>query len=508
MHFQKVLIIDFGSQYTHLISKICRKLGVYSEIIMPDVTPDLKNVIGIILSGGPASTSSDQADEWILSKYISPVNTPPVKILGICYGAQYLAKKLGGQVRSGVSREYGSATLTRCNDSKLLADVHPGSEVWMSHSDTIVKLPPWSRPICSTSTCIAGFSALEEQIYGLQFHPEVVHTTDGQVIFENFLHLCNANYDFTPDTLVNTLVNSIRKQVSQDSQIVLAISGGVDSTVTAKLLQKAIGPERVHCVYINNGFLRKNEFKRTQRRLKKEGIQVCALDCSDQFIEAVKGVNDPEQRRKIIGNMFIVILKQVIGNLHANFLAQGTIYPDVIESNKKSVIKSHHNVGGLPDDLGVTLIEPLRMLFKDDVRKLGIELGLSSKTIYQHPFPGPGLAIRILCNIDHQTIEMLQQADSIFTCLLKKYNFYDKIWQSAAILLDQKSVGVMGDCRTFERVVVLRAVTSVDGMTARIYDFPCRFLEIVSNLIVNNVPGVNRVVYDVTSKPPGTIEWY
>ncbi|MDR1161235.1 MAG: glutamine-hydrolyzing GMP synthase [Tannerellaceae bacterium] len=505
MH-EKIIILDFGSQTTQLIGRRIRELNTYCEIVPYNKFPLGDNDIkGVILSGSPYSVYDDKAFKadlaGIRSKY---------PLLGICYGAQYMAYTSGGNVENANSREYGRAHLTQVStDDPLLMGVHAGSQVWMSHGDTITKLPPSFRVIASTSDVeAAAFHIDGEQTWGVQFHPEVFHTTDGTQILNNFLNICGCKKDWTPASFIELTVASLKEQL-KDDKVILALSGGVDSSVTAVLLNKAIG-KNLTCIFVDHGLLRKNEFEHVLKDYAHLGLNVIGVNAKDRFYKALAGVTDPEQKRKIIGKGFIDVFDEEARKLQdVKWLGQGTIYPDVIESLSitGTVIKSHHNVGGLPEKMHLTLVEPLRLLFKDEVRKVGMESGMMPHLITRHPFPGPGLGIRIISDITPEKVEILQNADDIYITLLREWGLYDKVWQAAAMLLPIRSVGVMGDERTYENTVVLRAVTSTDAMTADWAQLPYEFLAKTSNEIINKVKGVNRVVYDISSKPPATIEW-
>lgn len=505
----KVLILDFGSQYTQLIARRVRELNIFCEIFPYNSSNFiLKDYSAVILSGSPYSVRSKDALKINLDKI---KGTTP--LLGICYGAQYLAHNYGGLVDLSNSREYGRANLISISsESNLLDGINQGSQVWMSHADTIVKLPKNSVRIGSTLDVEnAAFSFENEQTYGIQFHPEVYHSTDGKLILENFLKkISKIEASWTPASFVDSAINSIREEINDDN-VILGLSGGVDSSVAAVLLNNAIG-DQLTCIFIDNGLLRKNEFVSVLEQYKGMGLNVIGIDAKKKFYHALSGIVDPEEKRKCIGKAFIDVFDEESKKIdNAKWLAQGTIYPDVIESvsvkGPSATIKSHHNVGGLPDFMNLSIIEPLKMLFKDEVRKVGKELKVKDEILKRHPFPGPGLGIRILGEITPEKVSMLQEADNIYIESLKSRDLYDKIWQAGVILLPVKSVGVMGDERTYENCVVLRAVTSTDGMTADWVDLPYKFLQDVSNKIINNVKGINRVVYDISSKPPSTIEW-
>ena len=506
---EKLLILDFGSQYTQLIARRVRELNIYCEIHPYHSIPeDLTPFKAVILSGSPFSVRSEDAPHPDLTHIRGKK-----PLLGVCYGAQYLSHFSGGEVAPSATREYGRANLSFvAKNSIFLKGVAPKSQVWMSHGDTIQKLPEGGRLIASTDDVKnAAFEIEGEATYGIQFHPEVYHSTDGKQMLQNFLvDIAGFKQDWTSDSFVEMTVANLKAQLG-DEKVILGLSGGVDSTVAAVLLHQAIG-DRLNCIFVNNGLLRKNEFVDVLEQYKGMGLNVKGVDASETFLGRLKGVTDPEEKRKIIGNTFIDVFdaesKLIEG---ATWLAQGTIYPDVIESvsvNGPSVtIKSHHNVGGLPDYMTLKIVEPLRMLFKDEVRRVGATLGISKTLIGRHPFPGPGLAIRILGEITPENVRILQEVDAHFISGLKAWDLYDSVWQAGAILLPVNSVGVMGDERTYEKCVALRAVESTDGMTADWVHLPYDFLQKISNTIINKVPGVNRVVYDISSKPPATIEW-
>jgi len=505
-----VLIIDFGSQYTQLIARRVRELNIYSEIHPFNKIPsDLNRFKAIILSGSPFSVRDKNAPKIDLDTLI---NTKPV--LAVCYGAQLLANEKGGLVLASNIREYGRANLDYINNDNCIFDNIPkGSQVWMSHGDTIKRLPNNSILLASTSDVEnAAFRIKEKDIYGLQFHPEVYHTKDGKKILENFLlKISKLKQDWTPDSFIDQTISFLKSELKSD-KVILGLSGGVDSTVAAVLLNKAIG-DNLHCIVVNNGLLRKNEFDNVLNQYKGMNLNVKGIDYSSKFYEALKGIEDPELKRKKIGKVFIDAFDYMSKKIkNVKWLAQGTIYPDVIESisatgSPSATIKSHHNVGGLPSYMKLKVVEPLKLLFKDEVRRVGGYLKIDSEILGRHPFPGPGLGIRILGEINSEKVKILQEVDSIFINSLKDEGLYDKVWQAGAMLLPIKSVGVMGDERTYERCVVLRAVESTDGMTADWVNLPYDFLQNVSNKIINRVKGVNRVVYDISSKPPATIEW-
>ncbi|MEZ7925418.1 MAG: glutamine-hydrolyzing GMP synthase [Flavobacteriales bacterium] len=507
---EKILILDFGSQYTQLIARRVRELNIYCEIHPYNKIPELtENLKGVILSGSPFSVRDENA----------PIpNLKGIKgelpLLGVCYGAQHLAHKFGGEVLPSKIREYGRANLSFVNDSHtLLKGVPKGSQVWMSHGDTISTLPEGYKVIASTHDVeCAGFYIENEPTYGIQFHPEVYHSKDGATLLKNFLvDICGCVQDWTPDNFVDTTVASLKAKLGND-KVVLGLSGGVDSTVTAVLLHKAIG-ENLHCVFVDNGLLRKNEFTSVLKQYEGMGLNVTGVNAKDRFYKDLAGLSDPEKKRKAIGKAFIDVFDEESHKIQdVVWLAQGTIYPDVIESvsatgGPSATIKSHHNVGGLPDYMKLKIVEPLNTLFKDEVRRVGKSMGLSHELLGRHPFPGPGLAIRILGDITPDKVAILQEVDHVFIQGLKDAGLYDSVWQAGAMLLPVQSVGVMGDERTYEKVVALRAVESVDGMTADWVHLPYEFLAKVSNDIINKVKGVNRVVYDISSKPPATIEW-
>ena len=505
----KIIILDFGSQYTQLIARRVRELNVYCEILPYYRIPEPDDTTkGIILSGSPYSVTDEKAPAPDLTKVLGKV-----PLLGVCYGAQYIAKHSGGVVESSETREYGRANLeTLDNTNPLFKNIDKGCQVWMSHGDTITSLPKGFDVVASTKDVkIAAYHLPIRNVFGIQFHPEVYHTTQGTQMLHNFLFdICGCVPDWSPASFVAATVEELRNTLGND-KVVLGLSGGVDSSVAALLLHKAIGPN-LCCIFVNNGLLRKNEFDSVLDSYKHLGLNVKGVDASERFLKELDGVSEPETKRKIIGRVFIEVFDEEAHLIKdVKWLAQGTIYPDVIESvsvNGPSVtIKSHHNVGGLPEKMNLKVIEPLKLLFKDEVRRVGKELGLPENILGRHPFPGPGLAIRILGEITAERVALLQEVDDIFINALKANNLYDSVWQAGVMLLPVKSVGVMGDERTYESVVALRAVQSTDGMTADWVHLPYEFLARVSNEIINKVRGVNRVVYDISSKPPATIEW-
>ncbi len=505
----KVLILDFGSQYTQLIARRVRELNIYCEIVPFNHLPeDVTTFNAVIFSGSPYSVHQENAPQIDVNLFRGKV-----PLLGVCYGAQYMAQHAGGNVTPSKIREYGRANLS------FIADAHPlfngikiKSQVWMSHGDTIEKITTNFKKIASTHDVeFAAYEIENEKTYAIQFHPEVYHSTDGMQLLRNFLiNIAGLTPDWTSESYIDITIQNLKKQIGND-KVVLGLSGGVDSTVAAVLLDKAIG-KNLYCIFVNNGLLRKNEFQNVLNQYQHLGLNVKGVDASERFLTKLLGVADPEEKRKIIGNEFINVFDDeahLIENV--KWLGQGTIYPDVIESisvnGPSATIKSHHNVGGLPDFMKLKVVEPLRSLFKDEVRRVGATLGLDAELLGRHPFPGPGLAIRIIGEITPKNVEIIQEVDAIFIDGLKKWNLYNDVWQAGAILLPVQSVGVMGDERTYEKVVALRAVSSTDGMTADWVNLPYEFLQEVSNKIINQVKGVNRVVYDISSKPPATIEW-
>ncbi len=507
---EKILILDFGSQYTQLIARRLRELFVYCEIHpfnhIPEIGSDVK---GIILSGSPCSVNETDAPQVDLDFLMSKG-----PLLGVCYGAQYLAKAKGGLVSKSEHREYGRAMMQVTHSSNALLNGLSGeSQVWMSHGDTIMELPEGATIIAKTDSIpVAAFEYKNEfPTFGIQFHPEVYHSIEGLELLKNFTYnICGCSGDWTPGHFINDTVAQIQQTVGDD-QVILGLSGGVDSSVAALLLHQALG-KQLHCIFINNGLLRKNEFESVQKAYESLNLNLIAVDASQQFYTALEGLTDPEHKRKAIGRVFVEVFQEESKKIsNAKWLAQGTIYPDVIESvsvkGPSATIKSHHNVGGLPEDMHLKVIEPLRSLFKDEVRRVGDAMGLPHEILHRHPFPGPGLGIRILGDITEQKVKLLQEADAIYMDILKESGWYNKIWQAGAILLPVQSVGVMGDERTYEQVVALRAVSSTDGMTADWVHIPYEILAQISNAIINRVRGINRVVYDISSKPPATIEW-
>lgn len=513
---EKILIIDFGSQYTQLIARKVRELNVYCEIYpyndLPGKDPAVK---GVILSGGPSSVLDRNAPRLYPEKVFSAY-----PVLGICYGAQLMAYHSGGKIEASNSREYGRAFLSKVNsEDPLLKGLHNESQVWMSHGDSILKLPANYQILASTeSVDVAVIKSEKLPFYGLQFHPEVSHTVEGKEIMRNFLvDICGCHQTWTPANFAAQTVEKLKETLNGE-KVVMGLSGGVDSTVAATLIHKAIG-SNLHCIFVDNGLLRKNEFREVLDSYQYLGLNIRGVDAKQRFWSALKGVSKPEEKRKIIGGCFIDIFdeearnikKELPGKESIQWLGQGTIYPDIIESKNvkgpSATIKSHHNVGGLPEKMNLRVVEPLNSLFKDEVRKVGKELKVPGNILNRHPFPGPGLAVRILGDITPEKVRILQEADHIFISSLKQEQLYDRVWQAGAILLPIQSVGVMGDERTYEQVAALRAVGSTDGMTADWVHLPYNFLAKVSNNIINNIKGINRVVYDISSKPPSTIEW-
>ena len=507
---ERILILDFGSQFTQLIARCIREANVFCEIIPYNKSFTIDEKLkGVILSGSPFSVN----DANFLDFDIESLHQK-LPILTICYGAQLTVKKFGGIVNKSNKREYGRALINIKQKDILFKNIETNSQVWMSHSDSIVELPKDFEVLASTNDIpIAAFKKNNgsNALYGLQFHPELFHSTDGKKMLANFLiEICECKCDWTPKSFITETVEQLKKQIGNDN-VIMGLSGGVDSTVAASLIHKAIG-NNLTGIFVDNGLLRKNEFEEVLTNYKNFGLNVIGVDAKEIFYKALEGIEDPETKRKVIGKLFIEIFQQEANKIKdAHFLGQGTIYPDVIESisvhGPSATIKSHHNVGGLPEIMKLKLVEPLRLLFKDEVRKIGLEMGISAGLIHRHPFPGPGLGIRILGAVSKEKVAMLQEADSIYINALKDKNLYNQVWQAGAILLPIKSVGVMGDERTYEFTLALRAVTSVDGMSADWSHLPYEFLADVSNQIINQVKGINRVVYDISSKPPATIEW-
>ena len=510
MTHEKIIILDFGSQYTQLIARRVRELNIYCEIHPFNKIPEMdKDVKAVILSGSPFSVRDENAPNPNLENI-----RKKLPLLAVCYGAQFLAKKDGGEVLPSKIREYGRANLSYVNSGdSLLKDVSDNSQVWMSHGDTISALPSNFKIIASTKDVkIAAYKIEQEDTYAIQFHPEVYHSTDGKQILQNFLYdIAKCSADWTPSTFVEDTVSELKEKLGND-KVVLGLSGGVDSTVAAVLLHKAIG-ENLYCIFVDNGLLRKDEFESVLKQYHGMGLNVKGVNAKDRFYDKLQGLSDPEKKRKAIGGTFIDVFDDESNLIQdVKWLAQGTIYPDVIESisatgGPSATIKSHHNVGGLPDYMKLKIVEPLRTLFKDEVRRIGKSMGIDSELLGRHPFPGPGLAIRILGDITAEKVRILQEVDHIFISSLRRDGLYDKVWQAGAIFLPVQSVGVMGDERTYENAVALRAVESTDGMTADWVHLPYEFLAKVSNEIINKVKGINRVVYDISSKPPATIEW-
>ena len=509
----KILILDFGSQYTQLIARRVREIGVFSEVKPSSISTEeiiKMNPSGIILSGGPETVTISSSQK--VHKSLLEAKIP---ILGICYGMQTIANELGGKVVKSDIREFGHAEISHVNQSILFDNVSFDSDsldVWMSHGDKVEVIPENFEIIASSKDCkVAGFQNSDSNIFGLQFHPEVTHTNQGEQILSNFIFkVCSCSKNWSTSDIINSMVSDVKNKVKNE-KVLLGLSGGVDSSVVAMLLQKAIGNNLI-CIFVDHGLLRLGEVHEVMSTFEALDIDIRLVDASELFFSKLSGVTDPEQKRKIIGNTFIDVFENEAKKIKdVDWLAQGTIYPDVIESisvkGPSATIKSHHNVGGLPEKMNLKVIEPLKMLFKDEVRKIGTSLKMPQEILSRHPFPGPGLGIRILGEVDHESIGLIQEADKIYIDALKKWNLYNKIWQAGSILLPVKSVGVMGDERTYERCVALRAVVSTDGMTADWYEFPNDFLKEVSNNIINKVKGINRVVYDISSKPPATIEW-
>jgi len=508
MQTDKILIIDFGSQYTQLIARRVRELNVYCEIHPFNNLPkSFEDIKGVIFSGGPASVLAPDSPRINMENFIGKF-----PVLGVCYGAQLIAHLNNGNVARSEIREYGRANISHNNTSVLFKNVAQNSQVWMSHGDTITQLGDGFEISASTKEVkVAAYDWKEKNVYAIQFHPEVYHSTDGKTMLQNFLmDVCHCKADWTAASFVDDTIAEL-KQKLQNDKVVLGLSGGVDSSVAALLLHNAIG-KNLYCIFVNNGLLRKNEYEEVLSSYKDLGLNVKGVDASELFLNELDGVSDPETKRKIIGRIFIEVFdKEASAIKDVKWLAQGTIYPDVIESvsvkGPSATIKSHHNVGGLPEKMNLKVVEPLNTLFKDEVRRVGKELHLPENILNRHPFPGPGLAIRILGEITKEKVKTLQDVDYIYINKMKEHGLYDKIWQAGTIFLPVNSVGVMGDERTYENAVALRAVVSTDGMTADWYHFPYEFLAEVSNEIINKVKGINRVVYDISSKPPATIEW-
>ncbi len=509
MH-EMILILDFGSQYTQLIARRIRELNVYCEIHPWNKIPKIEsNVKGVILSGSPFSVRDASSPLPDLSEIKGKI-----PLLGVCFGAQFLAHHFGGEVLPSSTREYGRANLSFVDSNNILTrGMSNDSQVWMSHGDTIARIPSNYSIISSTKDVeIAGYVINGEQTFGIQFHPEVYHTSEGKLLLSNFIvSICKCSCDWTPDSFVEETIKDLQTKLGND-KVILGLSGGVDSTVAAILLHKAIG-ENLHCIFVDNGLLRKDEYATVLESYKGMGLNIKGINAADKFYKELKGLTDPELKRKAIGKVFIDVFdeesKKVSG---AKWLGQGTIYPDVIESvsgtgGPSQTIKSHHNVGGLPDYMKLEVVEPLRLLFKDEVRRIGRSLKIDNKLLDRHPFPGPGLGIRILGEVSFEKVRILQEVDAIFINGLKEDNLYDSVWQAGAIFLPIQSVGVMGDERTYENAIALRAVSSTDGMTADWCHLPYEFLAKISNKIINQVKGINRVTYDISSKPPATIEW-
>lgn len=506
---EKILILDFGSQFTQLIARRVRELHIYCEIHPFNNPPAIDETVkGVILSGSPYSVRQEDAPHY---DFKSVHGTLPV--LGVCYGAQYMAHFNGGEVLPSNTREYGRANLQYIEtNNPLFRAIHEGSQVWMSHGDTIARIADNYEIIASTdSVKVAAYRIKGTQTYGIQFHPEVTHSTDGKQLLQNFLvDICGCSQDWTPDSFIETTIAALKEKLGND-KVVLGLSGGVDSSVAAILLHHAIG-KNLHCIFVDNGLLRKDEFDSVLDSYKHMGLNIKGIDAKQRFYDALNGISDPEKKRKAIGRVFIEVFDDAAHEVKdVKWLGQGTIYPDVIESvsvkGPSATIKSHHNVGGLPDFMKLKVVEPLNTLFKDEVRRVGKALNIDDNILGRHPFPGPGLAIRILGEVTPEKVAILQEADSIYINNLRNGGVYDKVWQAGAIYLPVQSVGVMGDERTYENVICLRAVESLDGMTADWCHLPYDLLAKISNEIINNVKGINRVVYDISSKPPATIEW-
>ena len=506
---EKILILDFGSQFTQLIARRVRELNIYCEIHPFNHFPEVDSTVkGIILSGSPYSVRQENAPQFDFATFHGKL-----PILGVCYGAQYLAQHNGGEVQASNTREYGRANLQYLvEDNPLFKQVPLNSQVWMSHGDTITNIADNFEIIASTdSVKVAAYHIKDTQTYGIQFHPEVTHSLDGKQLLQNFLvDICGCHQEWTSESFIDTTVAALKEKLGND-KVVLGLSGGVDSSVAAVLLHQAIG-KNLYCIFVDNGLLRKDEFESVLDSYQHMGLNVRGIDAKQRFYDALAGLTDPEKKRKAIGRVFIEVFDDAAHEVQdVKWLGQGTIYPDVIESvsvnGPSATIKSHHNVGGLPDFMKLKVVEPLNTLFKDEVRRVGKSLGIDAAILGRHPFPGPGLAIRILGDVTPEKVDILQQADAIYINNLRSAGVYDKVWQAGAIYLPVQSVGVMGDERTYENVVCLRAVESLDGMTADWCHLPYELLAKISNEIINNVKGINRVVYDISSKPPATIEW-
>ncbi|MGM0812859.1 glutamine-hydrolyzing GMP synthase [Thioalkalivibrio sp.] len=520
VHAHRILVLDFGSQYTQLIARRVREAGVYSEIHPWDMSPEAMRAFapsGVILSGGPESVHMENPP--IAHPLVFELGVP---VLGICYGMQTMAAQLGGQVEPWGHREFGYAQVRARGHTRLLTDIedhttpegHGLLDVWMSHGDRVAELPPGFRLMCSTDSApISGMADEERAFYGLQFHPEVTHTRQGRRILSRFIHeICGCEDLWTPGNIIEDMAERVREQVGSD-HVILGLSGGVDSSVVGALLHKAIG-DQLTCVFVDTGLLRLHEGDQVMATFARHmGVKVIRIDAERRFLQALEGVSDPEQKRKVIGGQFIEVFDEEAGKItDARWLAQGTIYPDVIESagsrtGKAHVIKSHHNVGGLPEHMNLGLVEPLRELFKDEVRRIGVELGLPTEMVYRHPFPGPGLGVRILGEVKKEYADLLRRADDIFIEELRRADLYDQVSQAFAVFLPVRSVGVMGDGRRYDYVVALRAVETIDFMTARWAHLPYEFLDLVSRRIINEIDGISRVTYDISGKPPATIEW-
>ncbi len=520
VHAHRILVLDFGSQYTQLIARRVREAGVYSEIHPWDMNPEAMREFapsGVILSGGPESVHMD--DPPGAHPLVFELGVP---VLGICYGMQTMAAQLGGQVEPSTHREFGYAQVRARGHTRLLTDIEDHTtpegwgllDVWMSHGDRVTALPPGFKLMCSTDSApIAGMADEDRGFYGVQFHPEVTHTRQGKRILSRFLHeICGCEDLWTPGNIIDDMIERVREQVGSD-HVILGLSGGVDSSVVGALLHKAIG-DQLTCVFVDTGLLRLHEGDQVMATFARHmGVKVIRVDAEQRFLQALQGVSDPEQKRKIIGGRFIEVFDEEAGRIgDARWLAQGTIYPDVIESagsktGKAHVIKSHHNVGGLPEHMKLGLVEPLRELFKDEVRKIGVELGLPTEMVYRHPFPGPGLGVRILGEVKKEYADLLRRADDIFIEELRRAELYDQVSQAFAVFLPVRSVGVMGDGRRYDYVIALRAVETIDFMTARWAHLPYEFLDLVSRRIINEIDGISRVTYDISGKPPATIEW-